>query len=168
MRMWLIRRIRYDEGELWRETRMRMILESPNTYLDSPADLATRSHKLLAAYAAEAASGSKRCIYFAENNTGIIATASAVAEGVGITEMFGLWVDPKYRNSGVGTELIQVIEDWALNTNSDILQLTVNDSNLRAKQLYVRVGYQLDGRSKPSMVKPGTTALYMTKRLRDT
>ena len=54
----------------------------------------------------------------------------------------GICVAPKARGLGVGSALIGAIEDQARQRGYACVQLEVIDSNLRARALYQRLGYQ--------------------------
>lgn len=162
----IVRRLRADEGELWRSLRMRMVADCPETYLDTVEELAARPTDLLAAYARDVAAGGARCTFVAEVSAGVIGTASAVSQDGESPEVFAVWVSPEHRRSGAGAMLMRAVERWAHEeAEQQLIELKVNDSNEAAQRFYSRLGLQLDGRSKPSKVKPGSTALYMIKRL---
>lgn len=79
----------------------------------------------------------------------------------------GICVAPKARGRGVGTALMAAIETEARSRGYAAVQLDVVDGNLRAKELYHRLGYQVEKvqsigllrfvygfRSTTTMVKP--------------
>lgn len=159
----VIRRIRQDEGEVWRDIRARMVLDSTETFLEDVDELRRRPSALLAEHARAAASGGNRCVLFAEVDGRVVGSVSGVTEGA-FPELFGMWVDSSCRNSGIGARLVEQLTAWASKeVGAAGLQLSVNETNSDAQRFYRRLGFEFDGRIAPSKVKPGTTILFMTR-----
>lgn len=62
----------------------------------------------------------------------------------GVPEIYRLWVQPRYRSVGIGTAIVQHMEGQALARGLSHVGLGVHESNLRARALYLRLGYQPD------------------------
>jgi RimJ/RimL family protein N-acetyltransferase len=54
--------------------------------------------------------------------------------------------------SGVGSQLLQTFEHWALASGLKRLELTVHASNTRAIRLYERAGFLLEGRKSDAII----------------
>lgn len=162
-----VRRIGQHEGEVWREVRTRMVVESPRTFADTADELASWPAEILVAYAQRAASGPECCTLFAEEDGSVIGTVSAELNARGVPEVFGLWVARDCRGKGVGSQLMAVLERWVVaETVHDGIELTVNESNDVARHFYESIGYELNGHVHPSKANPGTLALQMRKRIK--
>ncbi len=64
-----------------------------------------------------------------------------------------LWVDPRYRDRGVGSALVEAVVDWAANQGFSQVLLWVTEVNRNAERLYVHHGFARTGRV--SAVRPG-------------
>ena len=56
---------------------------------------------------------------------------------------------------GVGRALFQALEDWARTQGLHRLELTVQVHNDRARALYEKLGYEVEGRKRQSLVVDG-------------
>ncbi len=73
-------------------------------------------------------------------------------------------VFPEYRNSGVGTALIEYLFDFAKEKSLSFISLEVRESNLTAISLYQKFGFKTEGKRKSFYENPREDALIMTKR----
>ena len=83
----------------------------------------------------------------------------------GSAALTSLWVDPRFRGRGVGTALIQAVEEWARGKDLTQVLLWVTEANSSAEHLYAHLGFMRTGRV--SEVRPGEPALEheMSKRI---
>ena len=79
--------------------------------------------------------------------------------------LFGVYVSPLARGTGVADALLAGIEDWA-RTEGDALTLHVNEENPRARAFYTRAGYVPTGASVVSELFPPTRELEMVRPVR--
>jgi GNAT superfamily N-acetyltransferase len=59
--------------------------------------------------------------------------------------LFGMWTAPERRVSGLGTELVAAVIDWARSAGYERLLLEVEDTNAAAIRLYERMGFTPTG-----------------------
>ncbi len=64
-------------------------------------------------------------------------------------------VRSKYSGKGIGKNLLNHIERWSLDNEITRLELTVMKHNIRAYNLYKKVGYEVEGTKKKSLVVDG-------------
>ncbi len=57
-----------------------------------------------------------------------------------------LWVDEKYRNTGIGSKLLKYVEDTARNKGCYMVHLDTFD--FQAKDFYLKYGYEIFGELK--------------------
>lgn len=60
-----------------------------------------------------------------------------------ILEISNLGVEEKYRNKGIGTELLNFIKNKSIENNCTDLYLTVNEENKNAIKLYEKFGFRI-------------------------
>ena len=66
-----------------------------------------------------------------------------LADGVMRAYLYGFRTRPEVRSQGVGTQMVQVVENDLINRNFKILTLNVAQINLRAQHLYRRLGFAI-------------------------
>jgi GNAT superfamily N-acetyltransferase len=76
-----------------------------------------------------------------------------------------LWVDPRFRDQGVGSALVEAVVGWAADQGFSQVLLWVTEVNRNAERLYVHHGFARTGRV--SEVRPGGPAVEneMSKRI---
>jgi RimJ/RimL family protein N-acetyltransferase len=72
-----------------------------------------------------------------------------------------------FTGQGLGMKVFTVLEEWALKSNIHRLELTVMSHNERAINLYRKMGYQMEGIKKDSLLVNGAYVdeYYMAKLL---
>jgi GNAT superfamily N-acetyltransferase len=87
--------------------------------------------------------------------------AGTVAAGPGefksSAALTSLWVDPRFRDQGVGSALVETVVGWAADEGFSQVLLWVTEVNRNAERLYVRHGFARTGRV--SEVRPGEPAV---------
>jgi len=63
----------------------------------------------------------------------------------GFAGLFGMWVAPEARGSGVSRRLVRCVIDWAISQDYANLLLEVADDNKRAVAFYARMGFEPTG-----------------------
>ena len=63
----------------------------------------------------------------------------------GTAALTSLWVDPRFRDLGVGSALIDAVEAWALGQGLSRVLLWVTETNQVAERLYERRGFTRTG-----------------------
>lgn len=61
---------------------------------------------------------------------------------------FGISVLKEFRGIGIGKKLISTAEQWAFEHGVKRIQLEVMSNNLKAINLYLNLGYKIEGRKK--------------------
>ena len=82
---------------------------------------------------------------------------------LGETDMMNIAVHPDYRKRGIATELIQELINALNERNSHSLMLEVRESNDPAKELYLKMGFELVGIRKNYYRNPKENTLILRK-----
>jgi len=88
---------------------------------------------------------------------GKVVANSEVRKGTGKRShvgTLGIAIRDDYRDIGVGTEMIRVLIEESRRAGLKLLRLTVFDSNLRARHVYEKVGFQEVGKV-PKAIRKG-------------
>lgn len=103
----------------------------------------------------------------AEDESGVICgfvTASFVLDEININNVA---VRTEYRKCGIGTALLEKLDEYAAEINAGFINLEVRESNIPAVDLYKKLGYVQVGLRKNFYCKPDENAILMTKYLTD-
>ena len=68
-----------------------------------------------------------------------------LADGKSSAYIFGFRVKPEYRSFGVGSRMMEWVEEDLLSKGYKRVNLNVNHDNIRARNLYERLGYRVIG-----------------------
>lgn len=79
--------------------------------------------------------------------------------------LYGMFVTPAYRGTGVAHDLVRVVAQWAREESADILGLHVTASIARARAFYEKLGFELSGQSEPMRRDPSLELLMMVTDL---
>jgi len=79
--------------------------------------------------------------------------------------LFGMFVSPKARGSGVGIDLVGAVEEWAKRQGGDELYLHVTETMQRARAFYTKIGFSLNGGSVTMDRDPSIQLVTMVKKL---
>ena len=66
---------------------------------------------------------------------------------------FHIFTDPKYRNQGLATKMLQHLEDLAKNKKMEYLTINVTPKNKAVKSLYEKLGFHLVKKTKEKWQK---------------
>jgi GNAT superfamily N-acetyltransferase len=78
-------------------------------------------------------------------------------EFAGSAALTSLWVDPRFRDRGVGSALVETVVGWASDQGFSQVLLWVTEVNRNAERFYVHHGFARTGRV--SQVRPGEPAV---------
>ena len=79
--------------------------------------------------------------------------------------MFGMYVSPPARGTGLAGGLVDAVCGWARENGASELRLHVTETQLRARAFYAKVGFELTGGSMTMQRDPSVRLLTMAKRL---
>lgn len=72
------------------------------------------------------------------------------------------WIDEKYRKKGIGTKIINTVENYAIKNN--LLGLRVETWDFQAKDFYEKMGYNVYASFKDC--PPGTIEYFLSKKFK--
>jgi GNAT superfamily N-acetyltransferase len=144
----LIRRIRADEGEALRTTRLRALADAPEAFGSEYEEQKGRPVSEWAEQARETSTAEWHAIFFAEVNgeqAGMV--RGYAAEGERVTcDLASMWVAPELRGTGASRALVEAVLDWAAGSGFERVVLWVTEGNEAAERLYSSCGFEFTGR----------------------
>lgn len=142
----LVRPIRADEWETWRDLRLRALADSPESFrqtLEEERAYPDARWQELARHSAESPDGET---WVAEVD-GVPAgqAFSQVGEDRSTLGIGAMWVAPEARGQRVGRALLEAAEAWGRDRGCTAASLSVAEGNSPAGELYRGAGYEPTG-----------------------
>ena len=154
-----------QEWRVYRDLRLRALADSPDAFSGTLVEGKDRPD---AEWSGRLAAGSDP-----RWNFPVVAEVSGEAIGLAwgriepsesdVAHLYQMWVDPKYRNLGVGQMLLRAVITWAGDANARYLDLCVTCGDSPAARLYARAGFMPVGDPEP--LRPGSSLLAQPMRL---
>ena len=138
-----LKRIRADDWKLWRDVRLKALADAPDAFY--------------ATLEQEQAYDEDRWRDWLQSH-GVQIVALEGAEPVGVVgghlggegaELYGMWVAPAARGSGLGENLVREVIGWAAEQGHERLRLWVADDNARAMRFYEKLGFTMADQTWP-------------------
>ncbi len=79
--------------------------------------------------------------------------------------MYGMYVSPTARGTGLASELVEAVGQWALGEGASELYLHVTETVTRARAFYEKVGFRLTGDAITMSRDPSLRLVTMVKSL---
>lgn len=158
-----VRRIRPGDGPPLREVRLRALETDPDAFATTYDRAVSRGEEVWEQSAASASSGDEEIIFVAEADDAFLAMAGAFTspEEPSTRHLYGMWVAPEARASGLGTRLAEEIEDWSRTVGAEEIELWVVEANHTAVRLYERAGFMPTGETQPLPSNPDLVEMKM-------
>jgi ribosomal protein S18 acetylase RimI-like enzyme len=163
----VIRAVQTGEAAQLREIRLRALLDSPDAFGSTHAREVQFSGEVWGLRAARSGEGKEDVTFVADDDGSWIGmvTGHLDSEDASRAGLYGLWVEPAARGSGVGLALTDAVADWARSRQARSLYLLVVASNAGAIGLYHRAGFSETGRTLPLPRDPSVVEIEMVRPL---
>lgn len=141
------RRIGPDDAALLRQIRLAALTDSPQAFASTHEHEASRPFEEWERRTNDAAVGLDQTIVLADMDgeaVGIVGGFRPDPES-GDRQLYGLWVAPPARGTGLGEILVESIIAWAAEVGARRLILWVTEINEPAVELYQRMGFARTG-----------------------
>lgn len=165
--MALVRRVRPGDGPLLRDVRLRALQTDPDAFGSSYEVAVALSDDEWEEAVGVSAVGSDEIILVAETRDRFVGMAGAftLPETPRTRNLYGMWVAPDARRSGLGAQLVETVVDWSKAAGADDVSLWVVESNLDARHLYEKAGFAPTGTTQPLPSNPELTEIELRLRL---
>lgn len=145
-----VRRVRADEWEALRHTRLRALADSPDAFATTHAEASGRSAKWWRDWAERSATGGEQAMFLAWKDNRPAGIAGAFREG-GLVYVISMWTAPDARGSGIGRALLDAAVDFAGDAE---VRLSVTETNSAARRFYEGYGFVRTGSTEPLRSNP--------------
>lgn len=156
-----------DDWAVFREIRLRALLESPDAFGSTYGEESSQSVRAWRDWAAGRWRGGVAAVFLARDDERPVGTATgAVYEAEPrVTHVYAMWVEPDARGAGVGRALVDAVTGWARAGGCDRLVLNVTDSNAAARAFYEACGFEETGEREPLRSGSDLDVLILAKPL---
>jgi GNAT superfamily N-acetyltransferase len=156
----VVRRASEDDFALLREIRLAALADEPDAYGSTYEEAARRSEDQW-----RDATNWNQFLAVAEGRAVGMASGGHFAPFPGARWLYGMYVEPDHRGTGVARELVHVVAQWARGEAVRTLGLHVTESIPRARAFYAKVGFQDTGLREPMQRNRALTLITMTTDL---
>lgn len=161
-----IRLLEADQWPLYKVMRIAALKDAPYAFSSTLEGALARSDaewiSLVSRYAGDTISIS----YLAFCGSTACGMAACVDHGEE-TEMFAVWVDPKFRRMGIGVGLIDYALHWSIARGARKITVGVYSDNPGGIALYRYAGFNHQGRVKPELSVEERRVLLLEKDITD-
>lgn len=146
-----IRRLEPNEISLHRETRLRGLRESPDSFGETATEAQARPYSYWEDLTQSVTAPDCHIMFLAcDGNTVCGLTYGLLDRDKNDTgRVGGMWVDPSRRRRGIGRALLQSVFSWARERRLKRLELWAPAANAGAIALYRSAGFIATGRQRP-------------------
>jgi len=146
--------------------RLVALLDAPYAFESTYTDSIQRPAELWAQRAHSAAVGGEQSILFARAADDVIGMAGAYThpDRRQSRTIWGVWVEARHRNQGLGAEMVEALASWASTSGAATVDLWVSESNEPARALYRKLGFEDTGERQPFQPNPGIDECRLIRR----
>jgi GNAT superfamily N-acetyltransferase len=162
-------RLGEDDWALFREIRLRSLLDSPDAFGSTYGEESSQSERAWRDWAAGRWRGGTAVVHAVRDEDGTLvgtATGAEYEADPAVAHVYAMWVAPDARGAGVGRALLDSVEAWARDRGCGRLALTVTETNASARAFYGACGFVESGDRSPLREGSRLLAVTMTKELR--
>lgn len=139
----VIRRIGSADAAALRELRLRALADAPEAFTTTLPVAEHEPPEFWETWARDRSAGHSSATFVAVDGArwhGMV-SGGLHREDSAAMLVFGLWVAPEVRRSGIATALMEMVGEWARAAGKCRLALGVYEDNVAARRLYERLGF---------------------------
>jgi len=157
--MFLVRRLRSDEWQGYRDIRLRALRDSPTAFGSTFEVESVKPDEYWKARLASASDSPHQLPLVAERGSQMVGLVWGWIDPnrSDAAHVIQMWVAPEARGQGCGARLIESIVDWAREAAVRSVHLRVTCGDTAAQRLYRRLGFRPAGEQEP--LRPGSVEL---------
>jgi ribosomal protein S18 acetylase RimI-like enzyme len=147
-----VERLGEDDWAIFREVRLRSLLDSPNAFGSTYSDESSQSETAWRDWAAGRWRGGAAVVFGGRDGEGVVAGTATGAEfdaEPGVAHVYAMWVAPDARGAGIGRALLDAVVGWARDRGCGRLVLSVTETNAAARRFYEAYGFRETGERRP-------------------
>ncbi|MGA8663916.1 MAG: GNAT family N-acetyltransferase [Thermoplasmata archaeon] len=151
-----IRRISDRDRDGYRALRLRALKADPLAFGSTWSRESAYEEVRWTEWTHRGATSSEAATWLAESAESELVGMAGIFWEKGSFAVWGMWVDPRRRGTGIGTRLLQEVLRWAATARPEAsVRLSVNPTQSAAVRLYRTCGFRSTGKSDPLGHTPG-------------
>jgi GNAT superfamily N-acetyltransferase len=167
-----IARLRGGDGGRLRDVRLRALADAPYAFSSSLAREVDLRPEFWEGRVMESELGEDGAVFIATEDDHSVGMAGGffIEKGSGVVMLWGMWVDPRARQGGLGQWLVEAVAGWARDAGADHVRLAVTDCDecRPAAALYRKLGFVDTGEREPLDWNPSLTTRVLSRAVRAT
>jgi ribosomal protein S18 acetylase RimI-like enzyme len=144
-----VRVLQEDDWHAYRQVRLAALQESPEAYLATYAEEATRPEQ----YWRKCMVQAHRLLAVRDGEPIGVASVEMIEGAPQSADVYDLWVTPEARNSGVASRLVQIAVDQAIQDGCTELYYWVSTENGRAIGFAINAGFRLTSERRTTRIE---------------
>ncbi len=138
----IVRRLIPGEGALYREARLRSLLESPEAFATTHEAASQRDAASWAAQADSSATGGDRATFIVLGDSPLgLAAVYRDADHPSEGELLQVWISPELRGGDTALRLMDAVWSWVMENGFGLIRAEVKSGNVRALRFYEKCGF---------------------------
>ena len=160
-----VHRVGSDDWASFRDLRLRALQQAPYAFASTFAREAAWPDQEWQDWARASSRADSLLIVAGVEDTHWVGMAFGMLGDDGVTNLYGVWVDPAVRGHGIGRRLVEALIEWARAAAQRVFRLEVADGNVEAIALYERMGFEWTGARRPLTSNPDVLEAEMLMHL---
>ncbi|WAC21793.1 GNAT family N-acetyltransferase [Luteolibacter sp. SL250] len=138
----IVRRLIPGEGALYREARLRSLLDSPEAFATTHEAASQRDAASWAAQADSSATGGDRATFIVPGDPPLgLAAVYRDTDHPSEGELLQVWISPELRGGDTALRLMDTVWSWVMENGFSLIRAEVKTGNLRALRFYEKYGF---------------------------
>ena len=159
-----IRRIREDDAETLKRTRLALLSDSPTAFGSNLERELAFTDDAWAERAVGSSAGPTRSTFLAFDGNNVVGIVGGLRDGRSV-ELTSMWTSPDLRRRGLGRRLVGATVEWAADAGAERVELWVMRGNDAAQRLYESLGFVVTGDHQPRASDPCKDEIRMVRQL---
>ena len=155
MDLLIIREFKENEWSLYKKLRLESLMDSPDAFGSTYENEIKKNDLEWRNCLIESITSKMSFPLIAEynNKPAGLAWFNIEEENYEKSVLYQMWINPKFRNRGIGFKMLKEYKDWSIKLGAKYLYLNVTTTNSSASHLYSSFGFVFIG--SPSIFKHG-------------
>jgi GNAT superfamily N-acetyltransferase len=161
----VVRSVAAGEARALRALRLRALADAPEAFASTHGDESMLDDGHWDQLVDDAVAGEQAAVAVAVDGTRWVGMAAGrwFDRDRGIAQLWGLWVDPTARGTGLSAALVGAVRGWAAAGGATFIRLGVIEPADELRRFYARLGFVALDDPVPMRIDPSRRAVFMVR-----